>query len=201
MADHHSEDLKCGTLELPRVRSPGFLQVPPTKPLRWVWTSGVPSWEDPLESHPSCVPLCRGECSDSGEWRDPSQPLWVWSTGQDEKVAPGSRMPLWPERGGERGQGILRGGPSLLPFLQNELLNYVQAAINDMVRQCCSSAQAVSRGLGLFSKLYLIQVRTCAPQAGSDLSQSRASAPSVSVLALPSLAAWCLHVCGSWGLF
>lgn len=105
-------------------------------------------------------------------------------------------MPLWPEQGGERGQGILRGGPSLLPFLQNELLNYVQAAINDMVQQCCSSAQAVPRGLGLFSKLDLIQVRTCAPQAGSDLSLSWASAPGVSVLALPSLAAWCLHVCG-----
>nr|XP_020731661.1 uncharacterized protein LOC110126368 isoform X3 [Odocoileus virginianus texanus] len=45
-----------------------------------------------------------------------------------------------------------------LELSRNELLNHVQAAINDMVQQCCSSAQAVPRGLGLFSKLDLIQV-------------------------------------------
>ena len=28
-ANDDSEDLKCGTLELPRVRSPGFLHIPP----------------------------------------------------------------------------------------------------------------------------------------------------------------------------
>ena len=106
MADHHSEDLKCGTLELPRVRSPGFLQVPPTKPPRWVWTSGVPSREDPLESHLSCVPLCRGGCYDSREWRDSSQPLWVWSTGLDEKVAPGFRILSGLSEVGRGGRGF-----------------------------------------------------------------------------------------------
>uniref|UniRef100_A0AAA9SSS2 Coiled-coil domain containing 197 n=1 Tax=Bos taurus TaxID=9913 RepID=A0AAA9SSS2_BOVIN len=40
---------------------------------------------------------------------------------------------------------------------ENELLNYVQVAINDMARQCCSAAHAVPRGMGLFSKLDLIQ--------------------------------------------
>ncbi|XP_020731656.2 uncharacterized protein CCDC197 [Odocoileus virginianus] len=49
----------------------------------------------------------------------------------------------------------LKCGTLELP--RNELLNYVQAAINDMVQQCCSSAQAVPRGLDLFSKLDLIQ--------------------------------------------
>ncbi|KAB0351922.1 hypothetical protein FD754_016779 [Muntiacus muntjak] len=49
----------------------------------------------------------------------------------------------------------LKCGTLELP--RNELLNYVQAAINDMAQQCCSSAQAVPRGLGLFSKLDLIQ--------------------------------------------
>lgn len=112
-------------------------------------------------------------------------------------------MPIWPEQGGERGQGILRGGPSLLPSLQNELLNYVQVAINDMARQCCSAAHAVPRGMGLFSKLDLIQVRTCASQAGFDLSLSWASAPG-------ELPCWpfppwlhgaCMCAVGSWGLF
>ncbi|XP_055412502.1 uncharacterized protein CCDC197 isoform X2 [Bubalus kerabau] len=49
----------------------------------------------------------------------------------------------------------LKCGTLELP--RNELLNYVQVAINDMVRQCCSSAHAVPRGMGLFSKLDLIQ--------------------------------------------
>lgn len=112
-------------------------------------------------------------------------------------------MPIWPEQGGERGQGILRGGPSLLAFLQNELLNYVQVAINDMVQHCCS-AQAVPRGMGLFSKLDLIQVRTCALQAGFDLSLSWASAPGVSVVSCPvgpSLPGCMVPACVGLGVF
>ncbi|XP_070214316.1 uncharacterized protein CCDC197 [Bos mutus] len=144
-ANDDSEDLKCGTLELPRVRSPGFLHVPPTKPLHWVWTSGVPSRVDSLEGQSILCPSLQGRM------------LWLRGVEGLIPVAPGSRMPIWPEQGGERGQGILRGGPSLLPSLQNELLNYVQVAINDMARQCCSTAHAVPRGTGLFSKLDLIQ--------------------------------------------
>ena len=112
-------------------------------------------------------------------------------------------MPIWPEQGGERGQGILRGGPSLLAFLQKELLNYVQVAINDMVQHCCS-AQAVPRGTGLFSKLDLIQVRTCVPQAGFDLSLSWASAPGVSVVSCPvgpSLPGCMVPACMGLGVF
>ncbi|XP_052515499.1 uncharacterized protein CCDC197 [Budorcas taxicolor] len=48
----------------------------------------------------------------------------------------------------------LKCGTLELP--RNELLNYVQVTINDMVQHCCS-AQAVPRGMGLFSKLDLIQ--------------------------------------------
>ncbi|KAI4573099.1 hypothetical protein MJG53_012937 [Ovis ammon polii x Ovis aries] len=50
-------------------------------------------------------------------------------------------------------ESLEEGHRALIP---NELLNYVQVAINDMVQHCCS-AQAVPRGMGLFSKLDLIQ--------------------------------------------
>ncbi|XP_010834523.1 PREDICTED: uncharacterized protein LOC104985834 [Bison bison bison] len=49
----------------------------------------------------------------------------------------------------------LKCGTLELP--RNELLNYVQVAINDMARQGCSAAHAMPRGTGLFSKLDLIQ--------------------------------------------
>ncbi|KAI4535224.1 hypothetical protein MG293_014450 [Ovis ammon polii] len=53
-------------------------------------------------------------------------------------------------------ESLEEGHRALIP---NELLNYVQVAINDMVQHCCS-AQAVPRGMGLFSKLDLIQSET-----------------------------------------
>uniref|UniRef100_A0AC11EJN6 Coiled-coil domain containing 197 n=1 Tax=Ovis aries TaxID=9940 RepID=A0AC11EJN6_SHEEP len=95
----------------------------------------------------------------------------------------------------------LKCGSLELP--RNELLNYVQVAINDMVQHCCS-AQAVPRGMGLFSKLDLIQVRTCAPQAGFDLSLSWASAPGVSVVSCPvgpSLPGCMVPACVGLGVF
>ncbi|XP_054423574.1 uncharacterized protein CCDC197 [Pteronotus mesoamericanus] len=39
----------------------------------------------------------------------------------------------------------------------NQLLNYVQKAINSMAQQCCSSTRVVPKSMGLFSKLDLIQ--------------------------------------------
>ncbi|XP_053522066.1 uncharacterized protein CCDC197 [Artibeus jamaicensis] len=43
------------------------------------------------------------------------------------------------------------------PLPQNQLLNYVGTAINNMAQHCCSSAHVVPRSMGLFSKLDLIQ--------------------------------------------
>lgn len=62
-------------------------------------------------------------------------------------------------------------------LLQNQLLNYVQMAIDSMVRQCSPSARSTPRTMGLFSKLDLIQVRTpCRPRLASNLGLSWGSA-------------------------
>ncbi|XP_038530446.1 uncharacterized protein CCDC197 isoform X2 [Canis lupus familiaris] len=63
-----------------------------------------------------------------------------------------SRPPVLPR---VRGSGFLHDPSQPLP--QNQLLNYVQMAIDSMVRQCSPSAHSTPRTMGLFSKLDLIQ--------------------------------------------
>uniref|UniRef100_A0A8C0LVA2 Coiled-coil domain containing 197 n=1 Tax=Canis lupus familiaris TaxID=9615 RepID=A0A8C0LVA2_CANLF len=63
-----------------------------------------------------------------------------------------SRPPVLPR---VRGSGFLHDPSQPLP--QNQLLNYVQMAIDSMVQQCSPSAHSTPRTMGLFSKLDLIQ--------------------------------------------
>ncbi|KAK1339444.1 hypothetical protein QTO34_020127 [Cnephaeus nilssonii] len=63
-----------------------------------------------------------------------------------------SRMQALP---GVRSAGCLQAPAQPLP--QSQLLNYMQMAIDNMAQQCCSSAPAVPKSMGLFSKLDLIQ--------------------------------------------
>ncbi|CAK7316686.1 Uncharacterized protein CCDC197 [Vulpes lagopus] len=65
-----------------------------------------------------------------------------------------SRPPVLPR---VRGSGFLHDPSQPLP--QNQLLNYVQMAIDSMVCQCSPPARSTPRTMGLFSKLDLIQVK------------------------------------------
>lgn len=72
-----------------------------------------------------------------------------------------------------------------LLLLQNQLLSYVQMAIDSMAQQCCSPACTAPQSMGLFAKLDLIQVRAPCSQAGPQL-PSWASAHDAFVLRPPS---------------
>nr|XP_035927779.1 uncharacterized protein CCDC197 isoform X1 [Halichoerus grypus] len=79
-----------------------------------------------------------------------------------------SRTPVLPR---VRSSRFLHDPSQALP--QNQLLDYLQMAINNMVRQCSPSAHSTPKSMGLFSKLDLIQVRPpCHPRLVSSLSLS-----------------------------